>query len=129
MAPAPPRRKRRVRPRVDRLVLRIARREGLVPKAARADVRGVCAEHAFVALAFSSPIALSTFLDELARQRQRGGVQVQRVQLPDWKLPPNVRSAVAVRHRACGGRGCDRCGVGCGWWIRVVLRVPRKAAA
>lgn len=145
-----PRRRRRARGigASAAMIERIAIREGIAtPPKPKGDVIGVCAEHAYAALGFSSPHAFCIFLDDLARRRpprrpraaMPSPVGVKRpkknklappeftVRLPRWKNPPGVVRVVAVRcpNRCIGGGQCDRCG-GHGWSVRLHMRESAK---
>jgi hypothetical protein len=112
---------------VERAVATALRRDGLLAKAQRPDTRGVCAEHAFDALGFTSAWDLIRFVDAL--DVPRGGKRRRSIRLPKWKAElAGVRSVRAIRCRACGSGPCRTCD-SYGWGFVVVLRKAREAKA
>jgi hypothetical protein len=113
---------------VERAVATALRRDGLLAKAPKPDTRGVCAEHAFDALGFTSAWELVRFVDAL--DVPQAGKRRRCVRLPKWKADlAGVRSVRAIRCRSCNGSGPCRTCDSYGWGFVVTLKRAREGAA
>jgi len=104
-------------------MLKIARREGLVPKAQKTTKAiGRCLPHCYQEIGFSSPWAAANYFNELARMRrsQKGNLRLEK----DY-APPGVRRVVAVRCPSCKGSGCHEC-EDFGWGVEYIVGIRKK---